>query len=110
PAPAPKPEQVAVAKAAPKGDPDGTPPLSVEEALASEFPPEPDAPGPVRPMDNSLTDKAFREALVSARAQMVATCLDSRMRRTLKVSLKVAPDGSVEYARVLGNLANTTLG
>jgi hypothetical protein len=32
------------------------------------------------------------------------------MRRTLKVSLKVAPNGEVSYARVIGNLADTNLG
>ena len=102
--PEPPPKPVAVANPAPK------PPLTVEQAIASEFPPEPDNPGPVRPMADSLSDKALRETLVSARAQMLAECLDTRMRRTLKISLKVAPDGSVAYARVRGSLAKTSLG
>jgi len=32
------------------------------------------------------------------------------MRRTLKVQLKVAPEGKVSYARVIGGLNDTSLG
>ncbi len=84
--------------------------LSAEEAIAAALPPEPDTPGPVRPMSKSLSDKAFRKAMVAARSSMLDKCLDSRMRRTLKVALKVAPNGQVEYARVVGSLGDTTLG
>ncbi|PRQ05488.1 hypothetical protein ENSA5_02160 [Enhygromyxa salina] len=87
-----------------------TRPLSVQEAIASELPPEPESPGPVRPMNRSLSEKDFREAMVDARDDIVKKCLDSRMRRTLKVSVKVAPNGEVTFARVLGALADTQLG
>ena len=64
----------------------------------------------MRPAAKSLTDKVFREAMVAARGEMLRDCLDSKMRRTLKVALKVAPNGKVEYARVVGNLGETALG
>ncbi|KIG11990.1 putative serine/threonine-protein kinase pknL [Enhygromyxa salina] len=83
---------------------------SVEDALAAALPPGTTAPGPTRPKAASLSDKDFREAMVDARADIVANCLDSRMRRTLKVSLKVAPDGEVSFARVVGGLSDTQLG
>jgi hypothetical protein len=85
-------------------------PLSVHEAVALGLPPEPDTPGPVRPSAKSLSDKAFREAMVDARAGILDKCVDGRMRRTLKVALKVAPSGKVEYTRVLGGHAETSLG
>jgi hypothetical protein len=103
-------------QATPKATPEPEPPaskpssVSVEEALASEFPPEPATPGPTRPMAQSLSDKDFREAMVDARSDIVASCLDTRMRRTLKVSLKVAPNGEVSFARVVGGLSDTNLG
>jgi hypothetical protein len=86
------------------------PPLSVEQAIAAEFPPEPDSPGPIRPGGKSISDKVFREAMIAARDEMLKACLDSRMRRTLKIALKVTPGGQVEYARVLGSLGKTALG
>lgn len=92
------------------GDPKPEPKLSVHEAVAAELPPEPDSPGPTRPRAPSLSDKDFREAMVEAREDIVQHCLDSRMRRTLKVALKVAPSGEVEYARVVGELGDTNLG
>lgn len=99
PAPAPVPEPI-----------EASPPLSVEEAIAAEFPPEPDTPGPVRPGGKSLSDKVFRETMVAARDRMLDKCLKSKMRRTLKIALKVAPSGAVEYARVVGSLGKTALG
>ncbi|PRQ00415.1 hypothetical protein ENSA7_59090 [Enhygromyxa salina] len=87
-----------------------TAPTSVEDALAAALPPGPAAPGPTRPKTQSLSDKDFREAMVDARDDIVASCLDTRMRRTLKVSLKVAPTGEVSFARVVGGLADTQLG
>jgi serine/threonine protein kinase len=101
-------EPVAPPPAAPEPEP--IPSLSVEDAIAAEFPPEPETPGPVRPGGKSLSDKVFRETLVAARDEMLKDCMHSRMRRTLKISLKVAPSGRVEYARVLGSLGKTALG
>jgi hypothetical protein len=114
--PAPSPEQPeaeqpdAVAEPAQDQPAELVPTLTVAQALAASNPPEPIAPGPVRPMGQSLTDKNFREAMVAGRDEILDKCLDSRMRRTLKVALKVAPSGKVEYARVIGNLSDTSLG
>jgi serine/threonine protein kinase len=88
-----------------------SPRLSAEEAIAAVLPPEPDTPGPVRPAAKSLSDKVFREAMIAARGDMLKACLSSqKMRRTLKVAMKVAPSGQVEYARVVGGLGETALG
>lgn len=81
----------------------------LDAALAPHLP-KPDSPGPVRPMAQALSDQDFREAMVAAREEIVQRCLDSRMRRTLKISLVVKPSGGVEYARVVGSLAETKLG
>jgi hypothetical protein len=81
----------------------------LQEALAPHLP-QPDAPGPTRALAQALTDKDFREAMVEAREEIVGRCLDSRMRRTLKISLVVEPSGAVDYARVVGSLADTQLG
>lgn len=85
------------------------PSAALQEALAPHLP-QPDAPGPTRPMEKALTDKDFREAMVAAREDIVKHCLDTRMRRTLKISLVVEPSGEVDYARVVGSLAETQLG
>ena len=86
------------------------PSLSVEEAVAAALPPEPDSIAPVRPLPPGLSDKDFREAMVDSRESILAACTDSRVRRTLKVQLKVAPEGKVTYARVMGGLSDTSLG
>lgn len=83
--------------------------LDPNAVLAAETP-QPDSPGPTRAMAKSLSDKDFREAMVEAREEIVQRCLDTRMRRTLKISLVVKPSGEVEYARVVGGLAETQLG
>lgn len=101
-------EPIAPAPAAIEPEPE--PALSVEDAIAAELPPEPVSTGPVRPGGKSVTSKMFREAMVAARDDMLKACLHSRMRRTLKISLKVAPSGRVEYARVVGSLGKTSLG
>jgi hypothetical protein len=101
--PTPKPEPEPTPEPAPK------PSLDPNEIIAAELP-QPDSPGPSRPMSKSLSDKDFREAMVEAREEIVQRCLDSRMRRTLKISLVVKPNGEVEYARVVGSLAETQLG
>jgi hypothetical protein len=85
-------------------------PASVEEALADALAPAPISPGPTRPLSQSLSDKDFRETMVDAREDILDSCLDTRMRRTLKVSLKVAPTGEVSFARVVGGLSDTQLG
>jgi hypothetical protein len=110
-APAEPPQPVVLApKPLPPVDPP-RPRLSAEEAIAAVLPPEPETPGPVRPAAKSLSDKVFREAMVAARGDMLKACLSSqKMRRTLKVAMKVAPSGKVEYARVVGELGETALG
>src|SRR5690606_28053428 len=114
PEPQPEPVEPVASPPAPEPEPEpaepSAPRLSVEEAIAAEFPPEPDTPGPVRPAAKSLTDKVFREHMVAARDGMLRKCLDTKMRRTLKIALKVAPSGQVEYARVVGSQGETALG
>ena len=83
---------------------------SVDEAIAAALPPEPTSSGPVRSLSRTLSESEFRETMVEARDKIVASCLDSRMRRTLKVSLKVDPSGEVTFARVIGGLSDTKLG
>jgi serine/threonine protein kinase len=111
-APAPEPPQPVALAPKPLPPVDPPPPrLSAEEAIAAVLPPEPETPGPVRPAAKSLSDKVFREAMVAARGDMLKACLaNQKMRRTLKVAMKVAPSGKVEYARVLGGLGETALG
>ena len=87
-----------------------TPALTVEEAIAPELPPEPTVPGPIRPKDGKLSSRDFREGMLDARDEIEAECLDDRMRRTIKISVKVAPSGEVTFARIHGGLADTSLG
>jgi hypothetical protein len=113
-APAPAPEPAPEGEPAPDGEPEPAPiskkpALDANEAIAAELP-QPDSPGPTRPMAQALSDKDFREAMVAAREEIVQRCLDTRMRRTLKISLVVKASGEVEYARVVGGLADTQLG
>jgi hypothetical protein len=113
PAPAPEPAPVAEPKPEepepqPKPEPQPQPAIDLNAAIAAEL--APDSPGPSRNMAKSLSDKDFREALVEAREEIIQRCLDSRMRRTLTISLVVKPNGEVEYARVVGSLAETQLG
>ncbi len=62
-------------------------------------------------LPHSLSDADFRKTMVDARDRMSARCLeDQRIRRTLKVSLDVAPSGAVERAKVVGPLGDTALG
>ncbi|HVH97185.1 MAG TPA: serine/threonine-protein kinase [Enhygromyxa sp.] len=104
------PAQPAAAEPPPPTPIEPAPLLSVEEAIAAELPAEPDGPGPIRPGGKSLSDKVFREAMVAARDEMLDACMKGRMRRTLKIALRVAPSGQVEYARVVGSLGKTALG
>jgi hypothetical protein len=106
--PEPEPEPAPEPEPTPEPEPK-PPPLDPNEIIAAELG-TPDSPGPSRPMAKTLSDKAFRESFVEAREEIVKRCLDSRMRRTLKVSLVVKPNGEVEYARVVGDLSDTQLG
>lgn len=88
--------------------------------LAPELAPAPvpgEAPAPElavatpAELPHSLSDADFRKTMVDARDRMSARCLeDQRIRRTLKVSLDVAPSGAVERAKVVGPLGDTALG
>jgi hypothetical protein len=112
PTPEPKPEPKPVAEPEspePEPEPEPKPVRDLNAEIAAELP-QPDSPGPSRNMAKSLSDKDFREAMVEAREEIVQRCLDTRMRRTLKISLIVRPNGEVEYARVVGSLSETQLG
>ena len=109
------PSEDAASAAAPTPDQAGSeaPPLaptkSANEAIA-ELMPEPESVGPTRELAASLDDSDFREVMVASRDKILDACLETRMRRTLKVSLKVDPSGKVSFARVVGGLSETQLG
>lgn len=88
---------------------EAAPAKSANEAIA-ELMPEPESAGPKRELAASLDDSDFREVMVASRDKILDVCLETRMRRTLKVSLKVDPSGKVSFARVVGGLSETQLG
>ncbi|MFV8753246.1 serine/threonine protein kinase [Nannocystaceae bacterium ST9] len=62
-------------------------------------------------LPKQLGDADFRKTMVDARDVIIARCLDGqRMRRTLEVSISVAPSGKVEWASVLDAPGKTALG
>lgn len=80
-------------------------PSTPSDALAPEL------AAPAGALPNALSDADFRKTMVDARDRISARCLeDQRIRRTLKVSLDVAPSGAVERAKVVGPLGDTALG
>lgn len=85
-------------------------PADVNAMIAAELAPEPDAPGPQRPLEAALNASEFRTIMVDARQKMISKCLDTKMRRTIKISVKVTPAGEVSYARIIGDQAATSLG
>ena len=91
--------QEAAAEALAVGRPDAPPPADLAAPL-----PE------LAPLPAKLSAASFRAHKTPLYANIEARCVDDPIRRTVKVAVRVNPDGQVRAAKVLGSMASTGLG